>query len=596
MTLTISDNFREGVSAAGEQILTGLRSDMASMLETHTFGVIITFCTLVSVILLVVETDYNADELDIPMWVTTGSRILLVFYIIELMIRASAYRWKLFRDPASVVDIIVVLVDLISEVVNLVYHKDFAIFRFPRLLRLTRSRKIIKAVPALHLQVRCLLGAVAPLCWGGVLIALMLLFWGLLAVPFIHPVNLEVARMGLYDDCDRCPRAFESVWMSMLTFTQQIISGDSWGQITLPLIELQPELSIFFVGVFVSIAMALMNVMLAGVVDSANQARSEDDRARSIQKEEDRRKAHKRLVQVGRELDTDRDGYISKEELRQGFKVHQAFRQSMEAMDICDRDLSALFSILDRDRSGFVDYTEFTEQLWRMKSEDQHTLMMFLKNDAEDLKTGLEQTLQLLQHVALGLMPQIPRDLLVSGRATSQIQPEKARRSGTCPEERILKVLSESDESHLVLDRAPECSPYSSLETRQTETTERRGMAPDAEGNVQAVRVSEHAGDQGLSSETWASSRGLNSRSSQHRRVQGEEWATPRCLNPRSSHRWRVQSDDEEHFEFVMTSEEGAEGSLPLRPNSGPGDAVTRDMLPPFDGLQPLELDLKQTL
>lgn len=50
-------------------------------------------------------------------------------------------------------------------------------------------------------------------------------------------MNERVASKGLYDGCERCPRAFKSTFNSALTFTQQIVTGDSWGTISIPVIE-----------------------------------------------------------------------------------------------------------------------------------------------------------------------------------------------------------------------------------------------------------------------------------------------------------------------------------------------------------------------
>ncbi len=49
--------------------------------------------------------------------------------------------------------------------------------------------------------------------------------------PVAGVVSQEVATRGHYDDCERCSRAFESVAQSALTFTQQVIAGDAWGEV-----------------------------------------------------------------------------------------------------------------------------------------------------------------------------------------------------------------------------------------------------------------------------------------------------------------------------------------------------------------------------
>merc|ERR1719356_1509265 len=48
-------------------------------------------------------------------------------------------------------------------------------------------------------------------------------------------------------------------------------------------------------------------------------------------------------------------------------------------MDIQENDLQVVFSIMDSDRSGSLSYDEFVDQLHKMKSEDQQTMLAFLK-------------------------------------------------------------------------------------------------------------------------------------------------------------------------------------------------------------------------
>ena len=117
------------------------------------------------------------------------------------------------------------------------------------------------------------MGSFRAIMWGTVLLAFVLLVWAIIAVQFIHPLNKKLAHL----DCERCPRAYESVLQSTLTFSQQIVAGDSWGQATVPVIEAYPFSALYFMGVFLTVAVAVMNLILGVVV---NVASSEHDRLR----------------------------------------------------------------------------------------------------------------------------------------------------------------------------------------------------------------------------------------------------------------------------------------------------------------------------
>merc|ERR1711972_684873 len=107
--------------------------------------------------------------------------------------------------------------------------------------------------------------------WGSLLIFFTLGLFSIAGVVLIHPINHEVAASGIYEGCERCPRAFASVGQTMVTLSQQLLLGDSWGQVSIPIIEHSPLSAIYFISSYLLICLVLLNVILAVVVDSSNQ-------------------------------------------------------------------------------------------------------------------------------------------------------------------------------------------------------------------------------------------------------------------------------------------------------------------------------------
>eukprot|EP00972_Heterocapsa_arctica_P074283 10964219-Heterocapsa_arctica.AAC.1 len=59
---------------------------------------------------------------------------------------------------------------------------------------------------------------------------------------------------------------------SNLTLFQQIVTGDSWGQVSIPVIEARPFFAIIIVGIVVTVSLGLMNLVLAVIVERAQDA------------------------------------------------------------------------------------------------------------------------------------------------------------------------------------------------------------------------------------------------------------------------------------------------------------------------------------
>merc|ERR1739848_341802 len=121
--------------------------------------------------------------------------------------------------------------------------------------------------------------AMRAIIWATVLLFMVLMIFAIFAVQFIHPLNVALSKSGIYGDCDRCPRAFASVQAATLTFIQQVVAGDSWGLVTIPIMEEHPWTSLFFLSVLVSVVLGLLILIVIVIVDGAAQAQEADKQA-----------------------------------------------------------------------------------------------------------------------------------------------------------------------------------------------------------------------------------------------------------------------------------------------------------------------------
>lgn len=345
---------------------------------------------IVSFVLVVMEADFG-DE--VPTWLSTTNVALMWVYVIEMTVRIFLYRWWFFTNPVNNFDLGVVLIELVTQALSSrAFSMDlpsFAPLRLIRLLRLARGYKVLVKFPQLGLMVKGLISGTSAALYGVGLLLIILTIWGVCAVHFIHPIMERVSATGVYDGCHRCPHAFADVKSSMLTFFQQIIAGDSWGLLTMPIIEEAPETTIFFGLVFISVQFTMMNVILAVIVDSSLKASAEDVDDLLKQKQESLDSAKTFLLEICKEMDKDGSGDLTEAELFRGFDEHQEFQDILTSMDIKKEDMKVVFRILDVDHSGSVDYNEFISELCAMKQHDSHTLLVFIKYYTKEIRRDL---------------------------------------------------------------------------------------------------------------------------------------------------------------------------------------------------------------
>lgn len=214
----------------------------------------------------------------------------------------------------------------------------------------------------------------------------MLILWSIIAVEVIRPINEEVAKEGVYDGCERCTRAFGSVEQSCLTFVQQLLAGDSWGLVTIPIIERAPWTAIFFTAVLISVNLGMMNLILSVIVDKAQEARADDHAFLLTQRQQEFEASKKDLLKMCVMLDEDDSGTLSLEELLSGYDEFPRFSQAMQVMQVSKDDLPFFYTVLDMDGSGDLNYKEFIEQVHKIKSQDSQVLLVLVKAQLTELR------------------------------------------------------------------------------------------------------------------------------------------------------------------------------------------------------------------
>jgi len=355
---------------------------VGKVLRMKGFDYIMGIIILFNMVVIIIETDESAASDDpVSTWIPIAGWSILVIFIIELIARLFLYRYHFFRDEWNVFDFVIVVTDFVFSVCGLIFGSVFPVstLRVFRLSKLARISKVFRVFPELRLMMAGLIGSMRAIFWGMILLTFILLVWAIVAVQFIHPLNKELPEMGAYRQCERCHRAYASVFEATLTFSQQIVAGDSWGEASIPLIEHHPWTAFYFMGVFLTVGMAVLNLILGVVVNVAQ--RAHDDLKVEMEDEERMKKmeTHNHLLGICKDLDKDDSGQLSKEELEQGFREREDFRNSFIEMDLQEEDLEIVWTILDSDRSGTVSYSEFVSQIYKLRNSDTQFMLAYIK-------------------------------------------------------------------------------------------------------------------------------------------------------------------------------------------------------------------------
>jgi hypothetical protein len=139
-----------------------------------------------------------------------------------------------------------------------------------------------------------------------------------------------------------------------------------------------------------------MNLVLTVIVDRATAARVEDEGFKLQQKKEEWKKSTEKLYRWCAEMDTDKSGTVSLEELASCYASNSDFKATLATMDVGTDDVRTVFDILDEDNSGAVIYEQFVSQLYKFKTQEPHTLLAFIQHYVQDVRRKLQQRLDVL--------------------------------------------------------------------------------------------------------------------------------------------------------------------------------------------------------
>lgn len=358
-----------------------IRKALYELIHTKRFEMTCGAIILVNMGVVVIETDAGVDDGQTPAWAAGMTLGLLFFYTAELLVKLYVFRLDFFFDMWNVIDFMVVGVDLILLCISaFVPMPSVSILRVFRLVKLARAFKAAKSFPELRSLLRSCACAFKAIFWGMLLLLLSLTVWGILAVQLIHPINKAVAdnKPWLYEGCERCPRAYATVFGSMLTFWKQLVAGDSWGTLCEPIIEEAYWTSLFFMLVLVTVNLTMLNCILAVVVEAGANAAAADEHDKAMERERTVVEAEGKLIDLCHGLDCDASGSLTIEEFYQGFQSNKEFKQCLDVMHVSHSDMEMIFNICDEDDSGDVDYREFVDQLRRIKHSSEQMILNYV--------------------------------------------------------------------------------------------------------------------------------------------------------------------------------------------------------------------------
>jgi len=379
---------------------------VAKVVFSQIFEVIMSSIILLNLGMIIYEADYFAQcfpnyagsEASCPftssniIWAWGTNLTLLCIYTVEGFARIFVERKQYFLGRWNQMDAVVVLAGWFAELAG--GFINLAFLRLIRVARLTRAFRIFMSFRELYLLINGIMSSMRAIFFGTIMLFGMLIFYGIVLVEWVHPYNSRVP----YGDCEECSKGFQTVWYSVLTLFKQLIAGDSW-IISFKLIDKEPWIAVLMIAIVVTISLGFMNLVLTVIVERAAEARAKDVQEQASEKIAHEWQTKNDLLKICAAMDTDKNGTLSMQELMDAYDRGGEFCDLMTTMDVKRDDIEGIFSVLDADHSGEVDYEEFSQEIIQIESHDQR-VMLATRLSSHEIRTYIERNIEnKLHHV-----------------------------------------------------------------------------------------------------------------------------------------------------------------------------------------------------
>ena len=246
------------MTAASSSATFSLRDRLTTFLDAPPFQTAIIALILVNAVIFGLEAMPPVVE-QFGFVLAVLDRAILWVFVIEIVIRLGVFGpWRFFRDPWSVFDFLVIGVALLPASGSL---------SALRALRVLRVLRLVSVMPSLRAVVDALLRALPSMASVAALLALVLYVGAVIATKLFGATY---------------PERFGDLGNSLLTMFQ-ILTLEGWPDIMRDVLTTHPWAWLFFVPFVLIATFAILNLVVAVIVESMQsgvKAAVEEDKQR----------------------------------------------------------------------------------------------------------------------------------------------------------------------------------------------------------------------------------------------------------------------------------------------------------------------------
>eukprot|EP00439_Symbiodinium_sp_Y106_P035708 s876_g4.t1 len=379
----------------------------------------------------------SCESLRIPTWLSVVDNVFFAIYVVEFGLRYYVYGWTVIKSNwikfdiflivSSTIDLILRPIQFDSELLD-----QMMVVRMLRLARLARAVRLMVQFQTLWQLVQGLMHSLTTLLWTFLLIMILMYVFAILGMEVITIDTSSDPGTAAYNTVAAANfRSFQDAILTLL----QIFSLDSIGSIYRPLVNHRMFLFFYFIAAILVLAIALLNLVTAVMVNTSLDQASQDKEAKKAWEAAKRKKEVEQLKRLFEEFDEDGSGELTLEELETAPEELLGDLKELSGID----DVEELFNLLDYDGGGAIDTNEFCEGVLKVAGDSRNSV---------EMGRLMKQCNEILSNTNAVMESVKAPDESVKGRGPRGSRFTLDERQGPGLTERVVKLESEVSDLH----------------------------------------------------------------------------------------------------------------------------------------------------
>lgn len=297
--------------------------------------------------------------------VTILESVFLVIYIMELGLRYFGFGPTCLRDKWVQLDILLVLLGVLNSWIMEPFVKEapqemapLMLLRTARLLRLAKTARLLRQVPAFWMIVRGLLSSLVVMANTCLVLFAVLYIFSSIGIEIINKHRLNRGQHPDAEFQEHVEKYFSSLPSTMMTLVQ-FACMDDLSQVYRLLIEKDGWLALYFLAIILVVSIMLMSLVMAVIISSTIDANQTEDDVKRDERDEAWAQLISNLKDMFTRIDEDNSGTLTLDEFLDIDKSDQAALCS--ALEV--QTPIEIFRMLDNEHSGTVSINDLFDRI-----------------------------------------------------------------------------------------------------------------------------------------------------------------------------------------------------------------------------------------